>query len=555
MKYLIGKRFLSFVVCLSLTVLLIPAAAAENAETPLLRVLLRRLEIGSRLILRTNGPYLLESPNVSVINISGDTSLSIELRDQELVLFLPDASVALGKSAKLTRANSSQSSPSLQIQNSSGSYPGDLSLSVADDQIRAVLNITLEDYVLGVVPNEMSDSFPLEALKAQAVCARTYALRKIGGSGSWDVVDTTNDQVFRGISASNKNSARAVSETSGLVLMKGSRLVECYYSASNGGQTELPANVWGGSDYTDCYAMLDDPWDIANPDSVTRSAELSRDGTGLYRRISALLQTAVFASSAWKSSGFTDSDNTFRIDGIASVCVRSPRYPSPSRMMTEMEFTLNVSGRKVSGGTLGAFESAGSITVTLPVTDVLDALGLRISSSANELVSVEEDDSCFRIVSRRFGHGVGLSQRGAQWMASNGNKTYEQILAFYYPGSRLSPYKENPPALSDVPPLLQHAQEQPAPSATPRPTLMPVSGSELPPNAWLASVERINDDSSLNLRSQPSPIASVIMRLYKHQQLVVLDESEVPGWAHVKTDDTEGYVMSSYLEPVKEKEN
>ena len=44
------------------------------------------------------------------------------------------------------------------------------------------------------------------------------------------------------------------------------------------------------------------------------------------------------------------------------------------------------------------------------------------------------------------------------------------------------------------------------------------------------------------------------MRLYKHQRLIVLDESEVPGWAHVKTDDTEGYVMSSYLEPVREKE-
>ena len=461
MKHLIIKRFLPFLLCLSIAVLLIPAATADNAETPLLRVLLRRLEIGSKLSLCTNGPYLLESPDVPVIMISGDTSLSIELRDRKLILFLQDASFALGKSVKLTRVSGSQSQPSLQIQNSSGYYPGDLSLSVEDDQIRTVLSLPLEDYVLGVVPNEMSDSFPLEALKAQAVCARTYALKKLGGSGGWDVVDTTNDQVFRGISPSNKNSARAVSETSGLVLMKDSMLVECYYSASNGGQTELPVNVWGGINYTDCYPMQDDPWDIANPNSVTRSAELSRDGTGLYRRISALLQNAVFSSSVWKKSGFSDSANSFRIDRIISVDVRSPRYPSPSRMMTEMEFTLDVSGRKVSGGTLSAFESAGNITVTLPVTDVLDALGLRISSSANELVSVEEDDSCFRIVSRRFGHGVGLSQRGAQWMAANDDMTFEQILAFYYPGSQLSRYTENPPALSDVPSFLLPAQEQP----------------------------------------------------------------------------------------------
>ena len=63
----------------------------------------------------------------------------------------------------------------------------------------------------------------------------------------------------------------------------------------------------------------------------------------------------------------------------------------------------------------------------------------------------------------------------------------------------------------------------------------------------MASVENIDDDSSLNLRAQPSAGAEIIMRLYRHQQLIVLESCDIPGWVHVKTDAAEGYVMESFL--------
>ena len=75
---------------------------------------------------------------------------------------------------------------------------------------------------------------------------------------------------------------------------------------------------------------------------------------------------------------------------------------------------------------------------------------------------------------------------------------------------------------------------------------MPVT-QELPEGAWLASVENIDADSSLNLRARPSTGAEVLMRLYLHQPLIVLEESEVPGWVRVRTDQAEGYVMLSFL--------
>ena len=102
-----------------------------------------------------------------------------------------------------------------------------------------MLTLGVEDYLLGVVPYEMGDSFPLEALKAQAIAARTYALRKSGSSEDYDVEDTTNDQAYRGRSASSPLSEQAVRETKGICGVYKGALAQCFYSASNGGQTEL----------------------------------------------------------------------------------------------------------------------------------------------------------------------------------------------------------------------------------------------------------------------------------------------------------------------------
>ena len=73
---------------------------------------------------------------------------------------------------------------------------------------------------------------------------------------------------------------------------------------------------------------------------------------------------------------------------------------------------------------------------------------------------------------------------------------------------------------------------------------------DLPEGAYLASVTEIDDDSSLNLRQEPSQGAAILRRLYKHQRLIVLGEAEEAGWVHVKTDVIEGYVMASFITPV-----
>ena len=141
---------------------------------------------------------------------------------------------------------------------------------------------------------------------------------------------------------------------------------------------------------------------------------------------------------------------------------------------------------------------------------------------------------------------------GAQQMAGQDGMTFDQIIAFYFPGSELLKYTGETAPLPTPSGDLQVTPAPPAAEATPKPTLMPVTTGSLPEDAYLAEVAHIDDDSTLNLRKEPSPVAGIIMRLYKYQKLVVLDELDVPGWAHVQTDSVDGYVMTSFLEKITE---
>ena len=118
-------------------------------------------------------------------------------------------------------------------------------------KLYTIAHINIENYLYGVVPYEMGSSAPLEALKAQAVAARTYTVRMMSARTSWlyDVVDTTGDQTYNGTPASASNCNTAVDGTEGILIKNGSAYTATYYSSSNGGQTESIKNAWGTSGY------------------------------------------------------------------------------------------------------------------------------------------------------------------------------------------------------------------------------------------------------------------------------------------------------------------
>ena len=515
------------------------ATKKKTAESPsVIRVLLQRLNLKEEAWMTLEGRYVARGADGTEVLLPAGAQVTVFLRKGQLVLFHEGLSFAAGTSLSLQRRQDGDIEPGIRFNLLSGRYPGDLELTVQDGVIHPVMTLPLETYLLGVVPYEMSDSFPVEALKAQAVCARTYALSKLGSSDDWDVVDNTNDQVFRGIPDECENTIQAVEATKGLVLTSNGRLITAWYSASNGGQTELPGNIWGGNNIPDCFAMTDDPWDLQNPSSTVRTAVLNKDGTGLSKGFLRLLREALAGEPNLKQQGLTEEE-TFRVDAVRSVELTTPRYQKPSRLMTKMVIGLEIAG--------------GEYTVTLDLfPDTVFMLGLSIYGANNELITVTEEEESFTLTSGRYGHGVGMSQRGAQYQASEGKRTYKQILNFYYPGAKLKRYEGEAAPLPTTNPVLAETPG-PKPTATPRPTLMPVT-EELPEGAWLALVENIDENSTVNLREKPSAGAKVIRRLYWHQPLIVLEEAEVTGWYRVRTDVIEGYIMASFVQQAEEEQ-
>ena len=598
------KRWLAALTALLLLAGLAAPVLADSAEIPSagqtidpqVRVLLRRLQITDRIDVSLSSAYGLCTEQGTELYLPGGSQISFQLKEGSIFVYCGALTLNGGADLNLTRyADPDATEIGFRRVNYPALYQGDLRLKISEGALLPILTLHVEDYLLGVVPYEMSNSFPLEALKAQTVAARTYVLRKRSPDADYDVVDTTNDQVFRGYISGYGNAEKAVEETYGVCGFYKGKLAQCYYAASNGGQTELVESVWpGGGDYG-YYAVADDPYDVENPYSVVKSVTLQKSYTneehdiapyGLRNLLATVLRDELTAL------GFDPAPASIRVNTVSDA-----RLSGEGKRMDTLYLTVQISGRTRQDAAVPAVDSDqeevslvldGSAETAAPtpgsspspeVSAVPSAtpsatpapvygpftvieqpfqleiaifptaeklLAMSISSNyENELWTLVETDTAYRLEARRFGHGVGMSQRGAEWMAGRYQKTYQEILAFYYPGMSLMRYDFAESALPAAPEALA-ATPGPAPTPTPRPTLMPVS--EQPTDGqWIALVTGIDDDSSLNLRSLPDLSGDIVMRLYKNQRLLVLERCEEEGWVKVRTDAAEGYVMESYL--------
>ncbi len=126
-------------------------------------------------------------------------------------------------------------------------YRGNIIIQNKNGKLTVINDISLEEYIRGVVPAEMPTSWAYEAHKAQAIAARSYALANLGKRASlgYDLKDTPDDQAYNGASAETASTNSAVEETKGIVLTYNTKVISAYYSASAGGQTNV--NNWGSS--------------------------------------------------------------------------------------------------------------------------------------------------------------------------------------------------------------------------------------------------------------------------------------------------------------------
>ena len=367
-----------------------------------------------------NGEFLYNGANVTVGFDSYTGSLTLSWNGQTR---------SMGRQFSIRRHSASGTNGILiaQGREPQNPYPGDLSFEAVSTttgyKLYTIAHIYIEDYLYGVLPYEMGNSSNIEALKAQAVAARTYTVRMMSrrASGTYDVVDTTSDQVYRGTPSGNANCVSAVDATKGIVLMYGSEYITTYYSASNGGQTETAR---GGTSYP-YLQVKDDPFDYANTSSTVKSQTIYADlgHSANPSQLMSLLRTK--AAAKLNQMGYAATAVNTSLLTLRSVTPHTPMYASPSRLYTKMDFAMTVS----TGSAYGL-----NVTVTCDIFDELESmLSMGIQSSDNELWSVVSSSGSFTLQARRYGHGMGMSQRGAMHMAKLGYR-YDEILGFYFDG-------------------------------------------------------------------------------------------------------------------------
>lgn len=278
----------------------------------------------------------------------------------------------------------------------SNKYMGSFVIKVYNGKILPINTIDIENYLKGVVGYEMSDYFPVEALKAQTVAARNYALSRIGyeAAKGYDFDDTISYQVYKGYNASYTRVLSAVEQTKGQVLLYNDKLVETLYSAWHGGVSENSENVWGNvvpylRSAQDPYE--NDPW--PNGNKVLTNAQIQ---------------------STLTTKGYLTSTDTFVKLELASI--------------------TNFASGRVSNINIVYKDSTGTVK-TKSVTKDSTRTFLSLPSNLYT-VTYDSVNGAYTFSGKGNGHGLGMSQIGAKNRAAAG-QTFDQILKFYYQNTYL----------------------------------------------------------------------------------------------------------------------
>lgn len=265
--------------------------------------------------------------------------------------------------------------------------------------------IRLDEYLLGVVSAEMPVDFEIEALKAQAVVARTYTMYKIATNqkkhGEADICDSSSccqawiskEKRFERWDEDKRENnwnkiTQAVNSTVGKIITYNGEPINAFFHSNSGGTTEIPLNVWGGSGYP--YLQVVQTSGEENYSQYSSEVELTRDEV---------------------SSKIKEKHSEIQINWEDVNAIQILEYTDSGRVKTIKFGNINLSGVE---------------TRTL--------FGLR---SANFTVEIKENSVKFTV--KGYGHGVGLSQTGSDSLAKQG-KNYQEIINHYYQGIEIINY-------------------------------------------------------------------------------------------------------------------
>ena len=278
-------------------------------------------------------------------------------------------------------------------------YSGILNLLVLDSEILVINILGIEKYLSSVVGSEMPAKWPLEALKAQAIASRTYALKQKGNQ-IYDIDSTQKNQVYNGLESRTYKTARAVRSTRSLVLTYKNKLINALFHSSSGGMTENSQDVWK-NEYPYLSSVRD--FDRNNPKLQWKKKFSSGELQKLFPEIGGIKKIEIL-----------NITNTGRVKNVKIF----GKYGSDQISGVDIRKRMNLKS------TFMRFKFIEDKKY--------------ISDNDNSNIPIEKTLIVF---GQGSGHGVGMSQWGARYMASKGQKA-ERILKHFYKGVRIKPFSK-----------------------------------------------------------------------------------------------------------------
>ncbi|MEH7490678.1 SpoIID/LytB domain-containing protein [Neobacillus niacini] len=400
--------------------------AAEGMVEPELQVkLVNYLGNKTSINLRVSGSYSL---NGTSTKLSSSKTYTVKAEQSKVSLYDGSTKLITGDNVSIT-PDKSENSAFINDR----AYYGSFSFIVESGlYVRPINKIYLEEYLKSVVPAEMYASWDKEALKVQAVAARTYAYFRLGKV----INDTTSYQVYGGANMLHPNSTAAVEETAGQIVTYNGRAIDALFSASNGGMSESNFNEYG-SPALPYFPIQRDDYDKKVAWNVSiQKQQINLSGLDLYN-----------PNSWWYSTIERDASFTEKIiswlnqNGYSNKSIKIVS-------ISNLAFYDNTESGRVSRGDLefqffvkDQFDSTGKLELQYGAMNNVVADRIRsyigMSNMTSTLITgANESSTAFSFSGLGNGHGVGMSQHGANNRVEAGY-SYQEVLAFYYPGTNL----------------------------------------------------------------------------------------------------------------------
>lgn len=306
-------------------------------------------------------------------------------------------------------------------------YHGLYEIHVQENGLNIIVELPTEEYLCGVVPSEIGSRSPIEAMKAQAVAARTEAWAALTGKryagDNYDICASVMCQAFSGTTHINDAVRRAVSETRGLVMFHDNEPIGAYYSSNCGGHTENSENVWDGRGYLAYCRGVDDA------EEETELDLSSEDGFKMWldNPPNSYCNPDYTDIPEWARRKFRWTKK-FTAEKMHEIVTNAKDI---GRVKKIVPLARGVSGRLIEVEFIG---ENGSVKVG-PELAIRNLFSPRLTSAAFivETMGDGEYPDEFIVRGAGSGHGVGMCQFGAMGMALQGFK-FDSILTHYYSG-------------------------------------------------------------------------------------------------------------------------